>query len=92
MQSIWKYPVEPNSIRRAHQPIDLLMPVGAKPLCVMEQADAVCIWAEVDTEVTEKELVRFACVGTGHGAVPPKSTYFGSVVNGPYVWHFYRLA
>lgn len=92
MKTVWKYPVECNSVKKGFWPIAVVAPIGAKPLFFGLQGKQVCLWAEVDpAKKGTSETLRFACIGTGHGIVPDECDYFGTVIADPYVWHLYRL-
>lgn len=65
-----------------------LLPSDARPLCAQVQHGMVCVWYETDTD-TDRMLTRsIVIVGTGH-EVPSNADYFGTVQDGPYVWHVY---
>lgn len=59
MREIWKYALDPK------QPM-AKMPTGAQVLCAAAQGDNVCIWAEVNPSIVEKEARWFDVYGTGH--------------------------
>jgi len=90
MKKIWKFPIDPNSVEDKWETIEVEMPYGAKPLHVGSKDDRVYIWAEVDPDEFRKQSKFFYSIGTGHGAVPPDSTYFGTVFQDGYVWHIYQ--
>ena len=52
------------------------------------QGDSLCMWAEVDPESPPKERT-FYIVGTGH-VVPSESTFLGTALCPPFVWHLYQ--
>jgi hypothetical protein len=90
MRTVWKFPINCNSIKDSQYQIFVQMPRGAEVLCVMNQPmSGVCIWAEVDPELPHSRRV-FLCVGTGHGSVPKAAKYIGSVVEHECVWHLYE--
>ena len=59
VQTIWKFPIETTDFQ------NLVMPKGAKVLCVQIQDDNPFIWAMVDPSA-EKEERSFLVLGTGH--------------------------
>lgn len=71
----------------------IVMPKGAKVLCVKTQNEMPYLWAEVDPEA-DTEVRKFAIFGTGE-SIPVKRpmTYIGTymVHGGNYVWHVYEL-
>ncbi|WNM27531.1 hypothetical protein RN607_00595 [Demequina capsici] len=75
MRAVWKYPV----MNEFGVQADVIsMPQGAKPLHVGWQADALCIWVEVDDAHGRPLVARFfEVVGTGQ-PVPTAGTYIGS--------------
>ncbi len=89
MKTIWKYPIQPNSVLDDAFKVSIQVPFYSKPICVMNQGGTICVWFEVDPEEQKRDFLHLYCVGTGHGAVPEGKTYFDSVIDGPYVWHFY---
>lgn len=70
---------------------DVMLPVGARILAVRDQANQVCLWAEV---VPGAPLMtrRFRVIPTG-GDVPVDGTYIGTFfpVDGVFVFHVYEL-
>lgn len=89
MKTIWKYPISPDSVSGRAFKISILAPSNSKPICVMNQNGIVCVWVEVDPDEKKNDVLDLYCVGTGHGAVPEEKRYFGSVIDGQFVWHFY---
>lgn len=89
MKTIWKFPIRPNSVKDNAFKVSIQVPLYSKPICVMNQDRVIYVWVEVDLEEQKKDFLHLYCVGTGYGAVPEGKTYFGSVVDGDYVWHFY---
>ena len=89
MRTIYKYAIEPNSVRDMPFPIEIDAPLGAIPRFVGLQNGQPQLWAEVDTSASPARQVVLLCVGTGFGAVPAGTKYFQSLIHGQYVWHFY---
>jgi hypothetical protein len=89
VKTIWKQTVRPNAARGDFYPIELKATEGSFPLAVMVQNGKVCVWYEVDDE-RPGAILHVYCVGTGYGFWPPHTEHFASVVDGEYVWHFYR--
>ena len=88
---VYKYPIPTIDC------FSLLLPRGAKVLCVQPQGDAVCIWALVDPDA-EKLSRKFYIVGTGHELGSEVSTrdaaeaYVGTfqVHGGTLVFHLFE--
>lgn len=90
MKTVWKFPLAPDSVEGESFQMLINVPVGAKPLCIMNQNGEIFLWAEVDTgAAVSREVLSVYCVGTGHGKVPEGKEYFGSVIQDCFVWHFY---
>ena len=83
MQTIWKYPLD---IRT-----EIMIPTGAKILCVHVQNDRPCLWAQVDPKAV-KEKRTFKIYGTGHEMFDACGTYVGTFMTdgGAFVWHVYE--
>ena len=90
MRTVFKYPITPNSIQGDAYPIEIDAPLGAIPVFVGMQNDRPYLWAEVDTDLRPMKQTVLICIGTGFGTVPPNAVHFQSLIQGPYVWHFYR--
>lgn len=90
MRTVYKYPIAPNSLRGHTFPVEIKAPRGAVPRFVGLQNGSPFLWAEVDTDQPEETQVVLHSVGTGFGAVPDGATYFQSLIQPPYVWHFYH--
>ena len=67
------------------------IPLGSKILCVQNQKEDLCIWAEVNPK---NNLVKrtFLVIGTGHNTPNSRDNYIGTVqtLNGNLVWHVYE--
>ncbi len=87
MKAVFKYKL-PTQISK------VMMDHDAKILATGVQGDNICIWAEVDTESTEKEFI-FEVFGTGH-EIPEgmgvEREFIGTVFmhNASYVFHVYH--
>lgn len=83
-RTIWKFPLRLTDVQT------VMMPAGAEILAVGVQADGIMLWARVDPAVSERQGYNIAIVGTGHPAPDDtQSTYIGTVMDGPYVWHVF---
>jgi hypothetical protein len=84
MKTIYKYPLPVAAKCTLH------MPKGARLLCVAEQNDVWCLWAEVDTAQpsTPRHIIVF---GTGH-PIPDELVkwYIGTIHMRGYVWHVFE--
>lgn len=82
MKSVWKFELHPYTSVR--------MPVGATPLYVGAQGDAICLWAKVETE-GPWEVRSFVIVGTGHELPEHTGKYLGTAMlsNGALVFHVF---
>lgn len=104
-KAIWKYVIdrEVPIVDGARRKIE--MPVGAIVRHVDMQHEALCLWAEVDTEAPLEERT-FTALGTGHWILPEDLIYVGTcqfefipfdMRNVPnaktafFVWHVYEL-
>lgn len=88
MRAIWKY-----AVMAQDEPYEILMPKGAKVLCVgmPRTMDAVWLWAYVD-DANEKEPRLFKVYGTGH-PINPEHEYVGTAYTAglPLVWHLFEV-
>lgn len=91
MRTVWKEPITPNSFQGGIYPIDVKATEGAKPLCVRMQNGHPHLWFEADPDARPTTLTIY-CVGTGFGSISPDLNleWFDTLVEGFYVWHFYR--
>ncbi len=64
MIKIFKYNVDLNSVDE-NGLIEIYLPTGAHVLSVGNQKDQLCVWAKVNTNSVDQELVKFMLVGTG---------------------------
>lgn len=69
MKAVYKYeiPIEDE--------FTLVLPKGARLLCIQAQRDTPCLWALVDTLVV-REARHFRLAGTGHPIENPESLSF----------------
>jgi len=69
----------------------VLMPIGAKILCLQIQNDIPCVWAVVDTSVGHEGRV-FSTYGTGHETPKYPGIYIGTyqLHNGALVFHVFE--
>lgn len=88
MMTIYKQVVEPNSKRGEPYVCKFFAPAGATPVSVGLQNGLVCVWYECDPSKPPCETEVY-CIGTGFGAIPTVSRFIGTVIDDPYVWHFY---
>ena len=80
MSVIYKYPV-------TWAP--LYLPQGAEILSAgLDPTGALCIWARVNPGEPLEPFIIYI-VGTG-GEVPAGRTFIGTVLQGPWVWHFFK--
>lgn len=84
--TIWKYPLKVTDINRIE------LPMGAKILCVQVQADAPCLWAEVNSLETDKSVHVIETFGTGHELDQSNRVYIGTyqINNRFLVFHVYE--
>jgi len=85
MESIWKFQLATTDTQH------LFIPEGAELLCVQTQYDVPCIWAKVDTDAEDKDVL-VTIRGTGH-PVSTQDKYLGTfqLSGGNFIGHvFYR--
>lgn len=84
MRTVFKYPIEIVDDPYVIAPVGAhFIHVGEDPFC------SLCVWAEVDTE-RSKVKHSLLIVRTGHPLPDSGFSYFGSVKDGPFMWHFYQ--
>lgn len=90
MKTIYKYNLQVTDVQQ------IILPKGAKILCVQTQRNNLAMWAEVDTdEITETESVIIGMFGTGH-PIPQQMEYNRHYIstfqieNGALVFHVYK--
>ena len=95
MLRVWKEFIQPDSIKDGWFPIRISTKPGAVPISVGKQGKQICVWFQVDDSKDGVKDMVIYCVGTGFGQVPKKQSegsqrvFLGTVVDDPYVWHFY---
>ncbi len=87
MKTIWKFEITPDNL-------SLAMPQGAVILCVREQHDNICLWAEVESLSPQEERI-FEVFGTGHEIhedMGIQRKYLGTAIihDGSLVFHVYE--
>ena len=80
MKTVWKY----QSNREATR---CVFHEDFKVRLVALQNDVPCIWVEHDTDGPTEDWIIDAIL-TGR-TVPEDGTFFGSLIDGPFVWHLY---
>ena len=90
---IWKFTLDVTRIQ------NILMPVGAKILCVQAKEGVGCLWAECDPDAKKKPRTIIT-LATGaewpDDVLSSRLTYIGTYqqiyqqVGGVYVWHVYE--
>jgi hypothetical protein len=66
---------------------EMLLPVGSIP--IHWDAEKYCLWVELDPDQTDKEMMRFAIVGTGQD-IPEDAEHVVTLSGSALVWHLYR--
>lgn len=83
MRTVWKFPIE-----LGDQLVSL--PARAEILHVgLDPQEALCLWARVDTEAPKVERTLYV-TGTGTELPDGDNRYIGTIVLGPFVWHFWE--
>lgn len=82
-RSVWKFEV-PND----DEWHEVLIPQPGRVLHVGSLQSQPAIWAEVTPGSDELYPQRFRVFGTGQ-PIPARSTYVGTTLTGPFVWHVY---
>lgn len=88
MKTIFKQVIEPNSHKDEPYPITFEAPCDARPVSAALQHGKCCVWFECNPKMAKEKLTIYV-VGTGFGAVPDHYRFFGTIVDGSYVWHLY---
>lgn len=85
MKTVYKYPLGVADYQL------IVLPVGAKILCVKMQRGVACLWALVDKEQTQKESVTIRIAGTGHD-IEEDVEYIDTIMvaGGEMVFHFFK--
>ena len=87
MEAIWKQPLEVANKQT------ILMPIGAKILCVQTQHEKPCIWfVTPETKDPALEMRVFIMYGTGHESPQIDGRYIGTfqLRNGVLVFHVFE--
>jgi len=86
MQAIWKFPL------RCADKSTVVMPKGAKVLCVQTQCEEPQVWAVCDISA-EAEERTFAIYGTGHQHESISGEYVGTfqLNHGGLVFHVFEV-
>jgi hypothetical protein len=90
-ETIWKYEIKITDYQ------EILMPFGAKILCVqtqlcLQRQEAVpCLWAEVNPNNSPDKPTPIFIVGTGHPIPRAALNYIGTIqqYGGNLIWHIY---
>lgn len=82
-REVWKYTLE-NSVDKHC----LKIPAGAKLLHVGKQCKDICLWFEVDTDITFFDERSFEVFWTGECI--EYGNHIGTVISIPYVFHVYE--
>lgn len=84
-RAVWKY------VLPIHDWPSLAMPEGARVVAVAEQGEALCLWADVDTDAPLC-VRQFRLAGTGH-PLGPVGDHLGTVLlmGGRLVLHLYDI-
>lgn len=87
MKTIWKFPLEIEPEQEVSLPPDAVV------LAVKMQGEALCMWALVDPNTTERRKRWFAVRGTGHLIHGELGEYLGTVQQrgGELVWHVFEI-
>lgn len=87
MKTIYKYPLEITD----EQEIEI--PLGSRILSVQMQRDQLCLWAMVNSKVTNKTKIKILVCGTGNPIEYPPSRmeFLGTIQQQVFVWHVFAL-
>jgi|PlaIllAssembly_1097288.scaffolds.fasta_scaffold505171_4 hypothetical protein len=83
---IYKYRLETTDDQQ------IVLPVGARILCVQTQDEIPCLWVQQDEDRHEKERHHIRIYGTGHWMAMDPGVYIGTyqLRNGGLVFHVYQ--
>ncbi len=89
MKTIWKFELEATRLQ------NIIMPKGAKILCVQMQGETACLWALVNPDEKETEARNIETFGTGHTISEDEGTsreYIGTyqLLGGSLVFHVFE--
>ena len=80
MKTIWKYPL-------GFPETQIKLPAFSKPVHLgLDPNRVTCLWCLVDTDFADETMI-VSIRGTGQPA--PLATYFGSYVDGSFMWHVF---
>lgn len=79
---VYKYNLVPQDV------LVIKMPRGARPLSVHMQNNIACMWALVDPNEEDEELV-FYMHGTGHEVINPEAQFLGTIYPDSLVFHIF---
>lgn len=83
MRTIWKFSIKIADEQKISVPFNSrLLYAGLDP------TGAPCVWANVETENSDKEEHTVHIRGTGH-PLPNYGHYLNSFNHGPFVWHVF---
>jgi len=83
-KTIWKFPLA------LEEEIVLKVPVGGITRHFgLDPQSEFAVWIEVDRTALRIDR-KYAIVGTGHN-LPNLYTYFGTLIEGKFVWHLYEF-
>lgn len=85
MKTIWKFPMTVADEQ------EIALPYGFELLSVQTQRETPCLWALVDPENTEEELLLVCMYGTGHTITRTTGAFLGTfqIANGSLVFHVF---
>jgi hypothetical protein len=86
--AIWKFEIRPDAVCGESYPIQVSMPIGARPLCCREVDGRAYVWAEVDLNAASHKVTLYS-VGTGWGTIPDRCRYLGTVFYSSGIFHIY---
>ena len=88
MRTIWKYPL---NLMAGNPVLTVTSSKNAAPRMVGMQGDQPTLWMEVEPDAPSDYYHYFYIRGTGHEVPDFLNEHVGSFIQGPYVWHVYRL-
>jgi hypothetical protein len=99
MKTIYKYVISntPEVVSGANLGAKIALPIGSKILCCKIQNEVdVCVWAEVDTDVEQKENIVIGIFGTGWNMNELKGKEYEyidtfMIGGGVFVYHVYAI-
>jgi hypothetical protein len=83
--TVWKYEIG----YQAGLGNVLNMPADSRVLSIAMQGAHLCLWALVDPE-RPRVARKFEVIGTGQRLPDQPLHYWGTVLDGPYVWHVFE--